>query len=139
MKGGLGRRMVFRVPDDKYAPTPPVNLGIQSGRYRYPPEGLFDGKDGSNAQFLINGEPGNPYGLTQLKPGDVVVMDAAGGGGYGDSLDRNPELVESDVAEGCVSLESAREDYGVVINPDTLKVEVDATQRLRKSLKKAHG
>jgi N-methylhydantoinase B len=77
--------------------------------------------------------------LTQLNPGDVVVMDAAGGGGYGDSLDRDPELVEADVAEGYVSLESAREDYGVVINPDTMKVEVDATQRLRKSLKKAKG
>ena len=77
--------------------------------------------------------------MTQLKPGDVVVMDAAGGGGYGDPLDRDPELVESDVADGYVSLESATKDYGIVINPDTMKVEVDATQRLRKSLKKANG
>ena len=88
---------------------------------------------------MINGEPGNPYGLTQLKPGDVVVMDAAGGGGYGDSLDRDPELVESDVVEEYVSLKSAKEDYGVVINPNTMKAEVDATQRLRMSLKKANG
>jgi N-methylhydantoinase B len=34
MKGGLGRREVFRIPDDEYAPIPPVNLGIQSGRFR---------------------------------------------------------------------------------------------------------
>ena len=108
----------------------------QFGSYRYPPEGLFDGKGGANAQFLINGEPGNPYGLPQLKPCDVIVMDAVGGGGYGDSLDRNPELVESDVAEGCVSLESAREDYGVVINLQTMKVDRDATEKLRNSLKK---
>jgi len=108
----------------------------QSGSYRYPPEGLFDVKDGSNAQFLINGKPGNPYGLTQLKPGDVVVMDAAGGGGYGDSLDRDPELVASDVAEGCVSLKSAREDYGVVINSQTMKVDRDATEKLKNSLNK---
>ena len=66
-------------------------------------------------------------------------MDAAGGGGYGDPLDRDPELVESDVADGYVSLESARKAYGVVINPDTIKVDVDGTQRLRKSLKKANG
>ncbi|MFO7738537.1 MAG: hydantoinase B/oxoprolinase family protein, partial [Desulfatiglandaceae bacterium] len=72
MRGGLGRRVVFRVPDDAYAPLPPVNLGIQSGRFRYPPEGLFDGKNGGKAQFLINGKPGNPYGLTQFGPGDVV-------------------------------------------------------------------
>jgi len=136
MKGGLGRRVVFRIPEDEYAPTPPVNLGIQSGRYRYPPEGLFGGKDGSRAQFLVNGERGNPYGLTQLRPGDVVIMDAAGGGGYGDPLDRAPELVEGDVAEGYVSVKGAQENYGVVIDPDTMKVDTDATRKLRESLKR---
>ncbi len=136
MKGGLGRRVVFRVPDDEYAPIPPVNLGIQSGRFRYPPEGLFGGKDGSRAQFLINGKKGNPYGLTQLRPGDVVIMDAAGGGGYGNPLERDIELIENDVANGYVSIESAREDYGVVINPQTMKADWDATEKLRESLKK---
>ena len=136
MKGGLGRRVVFRVPDDEYAPIPPVNLGIQSGRFRYPPEGLFGGKDGSRAQFLINGKKGNPYGLTQLGPGDVVIMDAAGGGGYGNPLERDIELIENDVANGYVSIESAREDYGVVINPQTMKADWDATEKLRESLKK---
>jgi N-methylhydantoinase B len=137
MKGGLGRRVVLRIPDDEYAPLPPVNLGMQSGRFRYPPEGLFGGKNGSKAQFLVNGEPGNPYGLTQLNPGDVVTMDAAGGGGYGDPLEREMELVESDVIEGYVSIERTREDYGVVIDPETGKVDVAATQKLRKALKKS--
>jgi len=136
MKGGLGRSVVFRVPDDEYAPIPPVNLGIQSGRYQYPPEGLFGGKDGAKARFLINGEPGNPYGLTQVGPGDVVIMDAAGGGGFGDPLERESELVENDVADGYVSIERAKEDYGVVIDPETLKADVDASEKLRASLKK---
>jgi len=137
MKGGLGRRVVFRVPDDDYAPLGPVNLGIQSGRYRYPAEGLFGGRPGSRAQFLVNGRPGDPYGLSQIEAGDVIIMDAAGGGGYGDPLDREPELVENDVADGYVSIESAREDYGVIINPETMKVDRDATETLKKSLKKA--
>jgi N-methylhydantoinase B len=111
LRGGLGRRVVFKVPDDSYAPIPPVNLGIQSGRFRYPPEGLFGGKPGSKARFLINGQPGNPYGLTRLNPGDVVTMDAAGGGGYGDPRERDPEAVERDVAEGYVSEKSAKNDY----------------------------
>ena len=34
MKGGLGKREVFRIPDDQYAPIPPVNLGIQAGRFQ---------------------------------------------------------------------------------------------------------
>ena len=137
MKGGLGRRVVLRIPDDEYAPIPPVNLGMQSGRFRYPPQGLFGGKNASKARFLVNGEPGNPYGLTQLKPGDMVIMDAAGGGGYGAPLEREIDLVESDVREGYVSIESAREDYGVVIDPETGKVDLKASQKLRKALKKS--
>jgi N-methylhydantoinase B len=136
MKGGLGRRMILKIPDDECAPQPPVNLGIQSGRYRYPPEGLFGGGPGARAQFLVNGVSGNPYGLTRLQPGDEIIMDAAGGGGYGDPLERDVKLVQQDVVEGYVSPESAREDYGVVINPETMAVEIEATERLRKSLKK---
>ncbi|MBW1730449.1 MAG: hydantoinase B/oxoprolinase family protein [Deltaproteobacteria bacterium] len=135
MKGGLGRRVVFRVPDDEYAPIPPVNLGIQSGRFRYPPEGLFGGKSGAKAQFLVNGKPGNPYGLTQLQPGDVVIMDAAGGGGYGDPLERDPDMVKEDVLQGYVTMEKARSEYGVVIDEKTMRIDEVATKQLREEMK----
>ena len=135
-KGGLGRRVEFRIPAGKDAPLPPVNLGIQSGRFHYPPEGLFGGKSGAAARFLVNGKPGNPYGLTQLKPGDVVTMDAAGGGGYGESRERDPELIREDVLDGYISIESAEKDYGVVFNPETLKIDAGETAKLRESLKK---
>ncbi len=137
MKGGIGQREVFRVPVDKYAPIPPVNLGIQAGRHIHPPEGLFGGKPGAKAQFLVNGMPGNPFGLTQLKPGDVVTIVAAGGGGYGNPLERDPEMVERDVLEGYVSLDKAGEDYRVVIDPNTMTVDQDATRKLRDTLSKA--
>jgi N-methylhydantoinase B len=72
-----------------------------------------------------------------LKPGDVVIIDAAGGGGHGNPLERDPEMVESDVIEEYVSLEKAEEDYGVVIVPETMKVDEEATRKLRESLRKA--
>jgi N-methylhydantoinase B len=84
----------------------------------------------------VNEVPGNPYGLTQLKPGDVVTIDAAGGGGHGNPVEREPEMVERDVAEGYVSLERAGQDYGVIINPKTMKVDKEATRKLRENLSK---
>jgi N-methylhydantoinase B len=135
MKGGLGRRVVFNIPDDKYAPLSPVNLGIQSGRFRYPSEGLFGGGLGVKAQFLVNGKNGNPYGLTQLKPGDTVVMDAAGGGGYGPPMERDEGMVLEDVKNGYVSVDRARDDYGVVIDPQTLQLMRDETRAVRGSSK----
>ena len=138
-RGGLGRRVVFRVPDDEWAPIPPVNLGIQSGRFRHPPEGLFAGKDGARAAFLVGDEPGNPYGLSRLEPGDVVTMDAAGGGGFGDPLKRAPYLVRQDVIEGYVSVERARIDYGVVLEPAGLRIDLQATEAEREMLRITPG
>ncbi len=133
MKGGLGRRMVLRIPDDAYAPLPPVSLGIQSGRHQYAPEGLFGGGEGAKASFLVNGEPGNPYGLSQIKPGDLVTIDAAGGG-YGDPLERELERVEADVREGYVSLGAAEKDYGVIMDPSTGLADPDATRKKRETM-----
>ena len=132
MKGGLGKREIFRIPDDEYAPIPPVNLGIQAGRYTYPAEGLFNGKPGTKAQFLVNDIPGNSYGLTQMKPGDIITIDAPGGGGYGSPFERDPEMVALDVTEGYVSIERARSDYGVVINEKTLEVDMEETKKIRR-------
>lgn len=131
MKGGLGRRVIITIPNDDSAPQPPVNLAIQSGRFRYPAEGLFGGQSGSRAQFLVNDRPGNPYGLTQLKPGDQVLMDAAGGGGYGPSYKRDPSDVRNDVINGYVSLKQAERDYRVIIDPNSLEIDHQATQEIR--------
>ena len=60
-------------------------------------------------------------------------MDAAGGGGYGDPLDRDPILVAEDVLDGYVSLDQAREAYGVVLDPEEMKVNMEQTERLRAS------
>jgi N-methylhydantoinase B len=131
MRGGLGRKMVIRVPDDDVGPQPPVTVAVQAGRFRYPPDGMFGGGAGSKARFLRNREPADPSGMTFCERADVIEFHSAGGGGYGNPLERDPEVVERDVVNGYVSVDRARDDYGVVIDPDTLKVDIEATLRLR--------
>jgi N-methylhydantoinase B len=133
-RGGLGRRMVIHIPDDALAPLSPVAIAVQAGRYRYPPRGIFGGKSGSKAQFLKNDLPADPSGLTLCDPGDMIAFLSAGGGGFGNPMDRDIAAVERDVTYGYVSLEKAREDYGVVIDPVSLTADPDATQALRNDL-----
>ncbi|MFH0728516.1 MAG: hydantoinase B/oxoprolinase family protein [Pseudomonadota bacterium] len=130
-RGGPGKVETFQIPDDRFAPSGPVNLGIQAGRFRYPAEGLFNGNPGLKASFSVNGNAGNPYGLTRLHPGDVLTMGAAGGGGFGDPFTRDPEAVLADVIDGYVSIDSARRHYGVAINADTWQIDASVTQALR--------
>lgn len=69
--------------------------------------------------------------LLKLRPGDRIRCLSAGGGGVGPPLERDPERVRQDVIDCKVSVEGAREEYGVVINPDTLLVDAESTNRLR--------
>jgi len=131
MRGGLGRKMIIRVPDDHTAPQGPTSIALQAGRFKYAPRGLFGAGPGAMAKFTVNEKDGDPSGLTLCQQGDVIQFLSAGGGGYGDALKRDPEAVEQDVINGYVSIEKAREDYGVVIDPATLKVDLDATENVR--------
>jgi N-methylhydantoinase B len=135
MRGGLGRKFVIRIPDDEFVPQPPTSIAIQAGRFRYAPHGLFGGKPGSKAQFVVNDQAGDPSGLTLCESGDVIQFHSAGGGGYGNPLKRDPQAVEQDVFNEYVSIEQARDNYGVVIDPKTLKVDLEETEKLRASRK----
>lgn len=134
MRGGIGRKMVIRVPDDDHAPLSPTTIAVQAGRFRYPPEGLFGGRPGAKARFLKNGKPADPSGLTFCEPGDAIAFYSAGGGGYGSPLERDPEVVAEDVKKGYISIEGAEKEYGTVIDPDSLEPDVSATAKLRMAL-----
>ncbi|MDX2447371.1 MAG: hydantoinase B/oxoprolinase family protein [Desulfobacterales bacterium] len=135
MRGGLGRRMVIQVPDDALAPKPPVAIAVQAGRFRYPPQGIFGGSPGTKAHYLKNDLPADPSGLTFCDAGDKIDFYSAGGGGFGSPLERDIQAVEKDVLYGYVSLEKAKEKYGVVMDSGTHNADQDATKKLRASLK----
>ena len=67
-----------------------------------------------------------------IKPGDRITNMNPGGGGYGNPMERQIEKVVWDVKNGLVSIEGAKEDYGVIIkDPTTLDVDITATNALR--------
>ncbi len=67
---------------------------------------------------------------TRLDDNDVLVMVCMGGGGFGDPLERSPELVLKDVKNDLVSLQYAKKIYGVVISPD-MRLDERETQKAR--------
>ena len=71
----------------------------------------------------------------EIKKGDVLRVVTSGGGGWGDPLERDPEMVKADVRNSGVSIARAKDVYGVVIEEDSMDVDMEATEELRQSMK----
>ena len=69
--------------------------------------------------------------LTTIKPGERASNINPGGGGYGHPFQRPLNEVVQDVARGLVSRHAAEQEYGVVLQADSLQVDEAATARLR--------
>ena len=74
-----------------------------------------------------------------LHPGDILWTKSYGGGGFGNPIDREIEKVKRDVMNEYISNRTAREIYGVVIDPKTFMVDVEATESLRKRRRARKG
>jgi len=112
-------------------------------KHKIKPKGLFGGLSGRSGRWVINEGKENeielPYSIGDtyiLNYGDTVTLYAVGGGGYGDPLERDPEKVLSDVRNELISAKDAFKDYGVVIDPISLKLDEQATraERLKRLL-----
>lgn len=130
-RGGLGVQRDYLFPDHD------ASFTILADRAKQAPWGLFGGESARTAEYVLNPD-GEAQQLgtkvtVQLKPGDVVSYRTCGGGGYGDPLERDPELVVGDVRSGKVSIERARTVYGVEVDPTTWTYDPDDTEQLRAS------
>jgi N-methylhydantoinase B len=85
-------------------------------RHVFRPYGLFGGKPGSAAETILNpdgaAEPLHSKGMRDLVRGDVVSFRLSGAGGYGPPEARVLAAISEDIAEGYVTEEAARRDYG---------------------------
>jgi N-methylhydantoinase B len=118
-RGGLGIRREHRVLGHD------AEVTALGNRVRVPPWGLEGGGNGAPAGYLLVRGGGEPMALAPdfgskasgipLHDGDLVVQLTAGGGGWGDPLQREPECVARDVQLGYVSQKAAERDYGVIV------------------------
>ncbi|MFE6614801.1 hydantoinase B/oxoprolinase family protein [Amycolatopsis sp. NPDC057786] len=80
-----------------------------------PASGVDSGHDGAVGRFELTRGPLPSKSRVNLRTDDVVNVILPGGGGYGDPHERDPEAVLADVVDGYVSVDAARELYGVEV------------------------
>jgi N-methylhydantoinase B len=105
-RGGLGQEV--RLRNDTGHPLVMLGMG---NRTDFPARGRFGGGDGSLRVHAVDGEPVHAKGRIEVKPGQVISVIEAGGGGFGDPSKRDHAAVAEDIAEGYVTLEGARTAY----------------------------
>ena len=118
---------------------------MRSDRRKFLPYGLGGGCPGTPSWNLIDPDgaresvPVMPMDALRLKRDQVFCHISAGGGGYGDPLERDPALVLGDVIEERFTVDYVRLVYGVVVDPNMLTVDAAATAALRADLQKARS
>lgn len=122
----------------------PAILSLRGEGLRTPSgHGVGGGGTGRPGEMRIefdDGEHIDPpkYGILPVEP-MRLLLNAAGGGGWGDPLDRDPASVQRDVRDGTVSLEAAERDYGVVLGERGRRIDGPATEALRARLREPEG
>lgn len=135
-RGGTGIEKVYEF-------TGRGEFSFHDDRAIIPPWGVNGGRAGGTSEKILIRKGREPEHLPSkidavpVEPGDVLIFRTAGAGGWGDPFDRPAELVLRDVLYDHVSVEAARDLYGVVIDGD--KVDEQATEELRARLRAERG
>jgi N-methylhydantoinase B len=128
-RGGLGLRRRYTLLNDE------ATLQLRSDRMRFLPYGLDGGGPARGTRNVLNPDTEARVMPAKfavvLKRGDVVLHEQPGGGGFGDPFTRDPERVAADARNEKISLEYARREHGVVLEPGTFKVDAAATRAAR--------
>jgi N-methylhydantoinase B len=135
-RGGLGVETVFEIGSDD------TQLVVFGDGDIEAPFGTAGGGDGSLNSIHLrypDGTDKTPLSLDLIAgvpKGTVYQQTAGGGGGYGDPKLRSAELVAQEVRNGVISVQAAKDVYGVVVDERTLTLDEAATDTLRGKEKK---
>jgi N-methylhydantoinase B len=132
-RGGMGTAYRFRVEGDDILSD---NFG-DGLKPETAPFGIVGGKGSGPSKLNVKRADGSSedpdvHKFVMLNNGDIYEIDETGGGGYGNPFERKIGAVLDDVLDELVSLGSAKKDYGVVIDPETMTVDGEATEALRR-------
>ena len=137
-EGGPGAHLIYRVRDDA------VRFTTNAAAADFPPFGAAGGGPGGSSRAWKITRNGDRVALRNsieetLLPGERLESRGCGGGGYGDPLLRAPARVAWRVAEGWVSVDRARDIYGVVLDMDgvTCVADLPATVARRAAMRAA--
>ena len=139
-RGGCGVEKVYRF-------RAAGEVSWRDDRDRSQPWGRNGGEAGaSSARVLVRVDgtrenPGSKVDRVTVAAGDRLIFRTAGGGGWGNPLDRDPERVQKDVRRGLVSTAAAKDRYGVVVTGSAAACALDekATQDMRDMLGRSRG
>ncbi len=109
-RGGLGQNMSFTTRS-----RAEWSVSSLIDRTQYAAQGLQDGRPGALGQFEVDGVAARPKTVLWFDSAVQVSLNTPGGGGYGRPFERDPQAVLADVIAGYISIEQARDEYGVVI------------------------
>jgi N-methylhydantoinase B len=137
-RGGLGYEKVFEVVRGE------VVIAHRGERFFSQPWGLFGGRPAPRSRSFVKRQDGRTEaipskGMYTLYPGDQLHVFVAGGGGYGDPLTREPQRVLEDILDRKVSIDEAREVYGVMIDTAAWTVDLELTAQRRAELAAARA
>ena len=133
-RGGLGVETRFKIRGEN---TKVVTFGDGDVE---PAFGLFGGKNATLNKIELHYPDGKIYKTTSkdlvenVPQETVLFQQAGGGGGYGDPFLRDPDQVAREVKNGMISLDKAKELYGVVLHPETFELDKAGTGKIRKKL-----
>lgn len=135
-RGGNGIHMTYRF-------TEAGNIAIHDDRWFVPPWGVNGGEPGKRSWKLLVRADGERIPLPskcdniRVEKDDLLHFVTWGGGGWGDPLEREPELVGLEIQRGLVSADGAL-SYGVVADP-TGAIDAPATENLRSRMRATRG
>jgi N-methylhydantoinase B/oxoprolinase/acetone carboxylase alpha subunit len=133
-RGGMAIERSWRLLDGQ------ANLSIRSDRRAHRPYGLYGGQPGAPSTNVLSRPDGDVELPTMIamtmQAGELLYHHMAGGGGWGDPCARPADEVARDVRDDKVSLQAARELYGVALDERTLAIDEALTAELRSNLKK---